>query len=238
MTKQKNLFGYTDRLGDVTLAQEERPANKLLEKGRSSLTNIDLLAMILSSGKPLEETIGAARKIMVICNGSLIGLARMSYKDLIGISSVGPATALRLLAAMEFGKRRAVEVAKLKDKISSSKDIYNLMSPIFSELGHEEFWAVLISRSNHLVSVIKIGEGGLSGTVADPKKIFTLALADRASSIILCHNHPSGNVKPSEADIALTKKMVGAGKMLDLPVLDHLIIANGSYFSFADEGML
>jgi len=154
------------------------------------------------------------------------------------VKGIGNAKAITIIAAMELGKRRRSAATLIRDKISGSQDVYEIMQEKLSDEPYEEFWILLLNRSNSLIRKMCVSEGGLSGTVADPKKIFKMAMDARASAIILSHNHPSGNQRPSEADIRLTRKMKEAGNLLDLPILDHIIIARDRYFSFADEGML
>ena len=173
-----------------------------------------------------------------MATNNLIELSRMSVNALQKVHGIGPVKALNIIAALELGNRRRSEDALRKEKITSSKDVFEIMQGNLADAPYEEFWILVLNRANRMIQKINISEGGISGTVADPKKIFKMALEHQGSSVILCHNHPSGNHNPSEADIRLTRKMKDAGNLLDLPVLDHVIIGNNSYYSFADEGMI
>ncbi len=219
-------------------SEDDRPREKMLIKGKNALSNAELIAILLGSGNRKETAVDLAKRILEMASNNLIELSRMSVQSLQKINGIGAVKALNIIAAMELGNRRRSEDALKKEKITSSKDVFEIMHGNLADAPYEEFWILLLNRANRLIRKINISEGGISGTVADPKKIFKMALEYHGSSIILCHNHPSGNHKPSEADIRLTKKMKEAGNLLDLPVLDHIIIGHDKYFSFADEGML
>jgi DNA repair protein RadC len=229
---------YENTINIKEWAEEDRPREKLMLKGRSSLSNAELIAILLGSGSRKETAVDLAKRILESATNNLSELSRRSVHDLCKINGIGNAKAVSIIAAMELGNRKRSEHAIKKEKISSSKDIFEIMGSLLSEATYEEFWIVLLNRANRLIRKMCISEGGMAGTVADPKKIFKLALENNAASMILCHNHPSGNHKPSEADIRLTGRMVKAGKLLELPVLDHVIIGQDQYYSFADEGMI
>jgi len=169
---------------------------------------------------------------------SLLQLGKQSVKQLMQFKGIGEAKAISIVAALELSRRRRGQEQPSKPKVSSSKDVFEYVFPFLSDLNHEQFWVLLISQSNHIIGKKQISSGGVTGTVADAKLIFKAALEASVPNIILCHNHPSGNLRPSQADISLTKKINEGGKNLDILVLDHIIIGGQGFYSFADEGML
>jgi DNA repair protein RadC len=217
---------------------EDRPREKLQLKGRSSLSDAELIAILLGSGTSTLSAVDLAKKILQISGNNLHDLARQSINDLVKIKGIGEAKAITIIAALELGRRRKDYDANEKPKITGSKDAYELLRPDLQDIQHEEFWVLLLNRANRVIRKHQISQGGVSGTVADPKIIFKSALQELASGIILAHNHPSGNLTASQADIDLTRKLKEAGKLLDIQVLDHVIVAGQKYYSFADEGML
>lgn len=219
-------------------SDDDRPREKLILKGKAVLSNAELLALLLGSGHRNESAVDLSKRILEESSNNLGELARLTVGDLVKIRGIGRAKAVTIIAAMELGNRRRSQEALVRDKVSGSRDVFEIFRPDLADANYESFWVLLLNRANRVIRKISISEGGVSGTVADPKKIFKLALEFNASSLILCHNHPSGNVQPSEADIRLTKRMKQSGDMLELSVLDHLIIGNETYFSFADEGLL
>ena len=229
---------YEQNLKILSWAEEDRPREKLLQKGKSTLSDSELIAILIGSGTVSTSAVELSKQILSSVDNDLNHLAKLSIKDLQKFKGIGEAKAITIVAAMELGRRRKNSEIIRKPKIQSSKDLYNYIISDLQDLPHEEFWVVLLNRSNTIISKHQISSGGVSGTVADPKMIFKIALENLASSIILIHNHPSGNLKPSEADLRLTKKLKDSGTLLDVPVLDHLIITDSSYYSFADEGTL
>ena len=219
-------------------AEDDRPREKLLNKGKTALSDAELLAILLNTGSRNETVVDLAKRILGSVNNDLVSLSRMSHKELTQFKGMGPAKAVTLAAALELGRRRRESEAAQKVKISSSKDAFEYLAPLLSDLTHEEFWILLLNRANKVIGKHRVGAGGFTGTVADPRIIFKTALEHSAVALILSHNHPSGNLKPSMEDINLTKKLNEAGKFLDIPILDHLIIGESSYYSFADEGNL
>lgn len=219
-------------------AEGDRPREKMLLKGRISLSDAELIAILLGSGSRNESAVDLAKRILQQANNNLIELSKSGIIDLMKFKGVGEAKAISVVAALELGKRRRSAEALEKKKITSSRDVFDFFHGIFGDQNYEAFYILLMNRANKIIREIMISEGGFAGTVADPKKIFKIALDNSASSIILCHNHPSGNIKPSEADIRLTSKLRQAGEMLDLPVIDHIILGDDKYYSFADEGSL
>jgi DNA repair protein RadC len=218
------------------LPEEDRPREKLMTRGRDSLTNAELIAILIGSGNGKESAVRLSQRILDSVGNRLADLSRLTIEDLMEFKGIGEAKAISIAAALELGARRGADEVSRK-RISTSKDIYELMA-FLRNLSHEEFHLVMLNRANGVLGTRLIGKGGFSGTVADPKLIFKEALAGKASSIIVVHNHPSGNRQPSESDKQLTEKLKQAGKFLDLPLLDHVIIAENQYYSFADEGTL
>lgn len=217
---------------------EDRPREKLLSKGTPVLSDAELVAILLGTGTTSTSAVELAKRVLQTVDNSLHDLARLSVKDLTKIKGIGEAKAISIVAALELGRRRKEGDADEKPRISSSRDGFQLLRANLQDIHHEEFWIILLNRANRVIKKCQISQGGVAGTVADPKIIFKLALAELASGIILAHNHPSGNLTASQADIDLTKKIREAGKLLEIQVLDHLIVAGQKYFSFADEGML
>ncbi len=219
-------------------AEEDRPREKLILKGKAALSDAELIAILIGSGNPEMSAVELSRYVLSHTNNDLGELAKLSVNELKRFKGIGEAKALSIISALELGRRRKESEPLKKDKITSSKDIYELMKPHLMDLPHEEFWVVLLNRAHFVLKKAAVSIGGVSGTVADPKLIFKTALENLASAIILVHNHPSGNTKPSDSDIVLTRKMKEAGKLLEIPVLDHLIFTDSDYYSFADEGRL
>ena len=221
-----------------TWAEDDRPREKMKFKGRSVLSDAELLAIILGSGNRDVSAVDLAKQILNSVGNDLSRLAKLSIAQLTGFNGVGDAKAISVMASMELARRKQVEGSSKPNKVTSSNHVYQLLKQYFLDLSHEEFYVVFLDRANHILKVEQISKGGLSGTVADGKIIFQKALEAKSSAIILAHNHPSGNLKPSEADFRLTKSLIQFGKFIDLQVLDHLIFSDNGYFSFADEGVL
>ena len=232
------LYAAPGALGIKSWAEEDRPREKLLAKGRAALSDAELLAILLGSGTVKLSAVDVAKLMLQGVGNDLNALARESVKQLCRHPGIGEAKAITVVAALELGRRRKEADAAPRTTITCSRDIYQLIRPNLMDLPHEEFWVILLNRANVVMRKTAISRGGVAGTVADPKMIFKEALEQLASSIILVHNHPSGNRNPSAADIQLTKKLKEAGNFLDLPILDHLIYSDQGYYSFADEGML
>lgn len=219
-------------------ADGDKPREKLLLKGKEALSDAELLAILLRSGTRTRSAVELGRDLLFKVDNNLIELSKLSVDDLMKFKGIGEAKALSIIAALELGMRRRATEMPVKKAITSSRDAFEILYPNMADSRYEEFWVLFLNRANRKISVMPVSEGGQSGTVADPKKIFKMALDQNAASIILCHNHPSGNLTPSDADIKLTRKMKEAGTFLELPVLDHLIIGDEKYYSFADEGLL
>ncbi len=229
---------YADTRRILSWAEEDRPREKLLLKGKAALTDAELVAILIGSGTRDLSAVDLSKIILQKANNNLNELAKLSIKDLMKIKGIGEAKAISIAAALELGRRRKESEVVRRPRISSSRDAYEQIQPYLLDLPHEEFWLLLLNRANEVIRPVQVSQGGVSGTVADPKIIFKLAIECLASAIILVHNHPSGNLKPSEADKDLTRRLASAGKLLEIPILDHLIFTDASYLSFADEGLM
>lgn len=219
-------------------AEEDRPREKLMLKGKAALSEAELIAILINSGTIDLTAVDVAKIILKSVNNNLNELARLSVKDLSRFRGIGAAKAISIVAALELGRRRKEQDRPQRNRITCSRDAYNEMIPHLMDKPHEEFWILLMNRANEVLRPVQISTGGIAGTVADPRLIFKQAIDHLASAIILMHNHPSGNLQPSQADKDLTRKLKEAGRILDIPVLDHLIFTDKAYYSFADEGVL
>jgi DNA repair protein RadC len=219
-------------------SEDDRPREKLLLKGRIALSDAELVAILIGSGSRNESAVALSQRILASVENNLNELGKLSTKDLMQFKGIGEAKAIAITAALELGRRRRAGDALEKKKITSSGSVYELMQPIIGELPHEEFWIVYVNNSNKVLQTSQLSRGGITGTLVDVRLVFKNALQIGAVAIILAHNHPSGTLKPSQADITLTKKLIAAGESLDIKVLDHLIITEKAYFSFADENLL
>jgi DNA repair protein RadC len=219
-------------------AAEDRPREKLLLKGNAALSDAELIAILLGTGTASMSAVDVAKAMLQAAGNDLNELARLSVKDLTKIKGVGEAKAIAIVSALELGRRRKEQLGEERTKISGSKDIYDLLKAELLDIPHEAFWIVLLNRANRVIKKHQISQGGVAGTVADPKIIFKIALEELASGVILAHNHPSGNLTASQADIDLTRKLKESGKLLEIQILDHIIFAGKKYMSFADEGLL
>jgi len=217
---------------------EDRPREKLLARGTAVLTDAELVAILLGSGTTTVSAVELAKRVLQTVDNNLHDLAKLSVQDFMKVRGIGEAKAMSIIAALELGRRRKESAPDEKPKITTSRDGFRILQPHMQDLPHEEFWVILLNRGNRMLKKCQISSGGVAGTVADPKIIFKLAVAELASGIILAHNHPSGNLTASRADLELTKKLIEAGRLLEIQVLDHLIIADQKYLSFADEGIL
>jgi len=222
----------------TTWAVEERPREKVMANGVQYLSDAELLAILLGSGTKHMTAVELARQILKGAGNSLQDLGRQGIGELVRIKGVGPVKAITILAALELGRRRAGIQHLTKTQVKSSETVYKLFHPLMGDLEHEEFWLLMLNRANRVLGRYKVSQGGLSGTVIDTRIILKKTLDNLASSIIVCHNHPSGNKQPSDADVKITEKLKKAAEMLEIKLLDHVIIADKSYFSFADEGLI
>jgi DNA repair protein RadC len=219
-------------------AVEDRPREKLMTHGIQSLSTSELIAILIGSGIKNQSAVELARKILGSAANDLDQLGRFSVSDFMKIKGIGKARAIAIVSALELGRRRKLSESANRLKIASSGDVYEVLCQYLADLSHEEFWILLLNRSNKIIEKRKISQGGISGTVTDIRMILKFAIEALASSIILCHNHPSGNLQPSEADIQVTRKLKESSALMDINLLDHIIIAGKQYFSFADENMM
>lgn len=219
-------------------AIDDRPREKLLSKGAYILSEAELLAILIGTGSHRKSAVQLARDLMHEAENNLHQLARLSVQQLMKCKGIGEAKAVTIVAALELGRRKREAETPERIQITSSRVAFDLLSGELADLPHEEFWVLLLNRANRLLRKQRISAGGVAGTVADPKLIYQSALSALASGIIVAHNHPSGNLVASKEDIDLTRKLTEAGKMLDIRMLDHLIVAGNKYYSFADHGAL
>ncbi len=219
-------------------AEEDRPREKMLLKGISALSDAELLAILIGSGIVGESAVSLAQNILESAGYSLHVLGRQSLKDLQQVKGIGPAKAITIAAALEIGRRRQLSDLRDRPRITSSRDAFNVIAPLLTDLYHEEFWVLLLNQANEVIDRKRISSGGMTATVVDSRQFFRMAIEGKAVAVIAVHNHPSGNLKPSQADIQLTQKLVQAGKTVEIPVLDHLIVSERGFYSFADEGMI
>lgn len=217
---------------------DDRPREKLLKRGKGALSDAELLAILIGSGSSKESAVMLCQRILSSVNGNLNELGRLNVQDLTKFKGIGEAKAISIIAALEIGRRRRSEDALERKKITSSQSVFELMQPIIGELPHEEFWIVYLNNSNKVLNTEQLSKGGLTGTLVDVRLVMKNALQLSATGLILAHNHPSGTLKPSTADRDLTKKLQTAAESLDIKILDHLIITQHAYFSFADESIL
>lgn len=219
-------------------ATEDRPREKMLEKGREALSDAELIAILIGSGNSTETAVDLARHILKDVDDNLISLSQMTTSDLMNYNGIGEAKAVSILAALELGRRRRFAEAAKQTLIKNSKDAFEYFYMRMSDLEHEQLWVMLLNPANKVIKVSRISVGGVNGTTADPKRIFKTALENNATAMMLCHNHPSGNVEPSDFDKTITRNIVNGGKILEIKILDHIIIGINNYFSFADSGMI
>ncbi len=226
----------TDYISIKNWSEDDKPPEKLASKGREHLSNAELLGILLGNGTRNKSAVDLARDILRLASNDLNKLAKLSIKDLCTIQGIGPAKAITIIAAIELGGRRTT-AQQQNEKISSSENAAAIFQPMLQDKAYEEFWVLYLKQNNQVIKPYKVSEGGMSITTADPKRIFKGALECGAAAIILCHNHPSGSLKPSSADISLTKKLTRAGSNLDIRILDHIIVSDGGYYSFLDAGI-
>lgn len=219
-------------------ALNDRPREKLLSKGKMALSDAELIAILIGSGSRHESAVELSKRILNGAENTLDKLGKHSVAQLMEYKGIGEAKAITIVAAMELGRRRRAEVALEQLKITSSTSVFELMQPIIGELEHEEFWIIYVNNSNKVIQQSQLSKGGITGTLVDVRLVFKTALLVGAVAIVLAHNHPSGSLQPSNADKQLTQKLKEAGQSLDIKVLDHIIVTQKTYFSFADEGIL
>ncbi|RXM48127.1 DNA repair protein RadC [Flavobacterium sp. YO12] len=217
-------------------SDDDKPREKLMLKGKDALSDAELLAILIGSGSRNESAVALSKRILASVD-NLNSLGKLDISQLINFRGIGEAKAITIIAALELGRRRRAEDTVELKKITSSKIAFEIMRPIIGELPHEEFWVLFLNNSNKVISKTQLSKGGISGTIVDTRLVFRLALENRATGLILCHNHPSGNLIPSDADKDITRRIKTAGAILDVKILDHLIITETNYYSFVDEGI-
>ena len=219
-------------------SQDDQPREKLRDKGKTVLSDAELLAILIGSGSREESAVDLCKRILASVDNNLNALGKLSIKQLMSFKGIGEAKAISIVGALELGRRRRLEDAITLDKITSSKAVFETMQPLLGELPHEEFWILYLNNSNKIIKKNQLSKGGITGTLVDVRIVLKNALEYGATSLILCHNHPSGTLKPSQADKDITQKLKHAAQSIDIKVLDHLIITEQAYFSFADEEIL
>lgn len=229
---------YPQYISIKSWAEDDRPREKLLGKGRNALSDAELIAILIGSGSKNESAVELSQKILASISNNLNALGKLSVNDLMKFKGIGEAKAITIAAALELGRRRNREKPAKRDKIITSRDVFDVFYPQLTDLPHEEFWILLLNRANSIINKINISRGGVSGTIVDVKIILKIAIENLATSIILCHNHPSGNIMPSQSDIDMTKNLKQASALVEIQTLDHIIIGENAYYSFSDEGMI
>jgi len=235
---KENGQTYENRIPMRYWAEDDLPSQKLLLKGNGSLSDAELLSIIIGTGVSGENSLDIAMKTLSICGNNLCEFWKFSVSDLQKIKGIGEKRAVKIAAMFALARRRNESEVIFKNKISRSQDAFEIFHSLMGDLPYEEFWLLMLNRANRVIRKVKISEGGVSGTVVDPKRVFQICLEQHATSIILGHNHPSGNTQPSEADNKITKKIKDCGLLLDVAVLDHIIVGDDRFYSFADEGGL
>lgn len=216
----------------------DRPREKFIQKGSEYLSDTELLAILIRSGTQDRSALVVAQEVLRLVDGNLSLLAKLEIKDLLTVKGIGNAKAITLMTALELGKRRRLSKVVNRFKIASSHDAFDLMKPLLEDLAIEQFWVLYLNNANKVLSKQKISDGGMTATVVDVRLILKRALELNATALILCHNHPSGTLIPSKADAVITDKIKKAAQYMDIQVLDHLIVTDQSYFSFADQGRI
>lgn len=219
-------------------AEEDRPREKMLLKGRNALSDAELIAILIGSGTVGESAVALAQRILAQADGNLHELGKRTIKDLQRFKGVGEAKAITIVAALELGRRRQLSDLRERPRLGNSRDAFNVIAPLLTDLHHEEFWLLLLNRNHEVFARERLSTGGMAGTVVDIKLVLKTALDARAAAFVAIHNHPSGSLDPSPEDIALTKRLQQAGQIIDLPLIDHLIVSERGYYSFADHAML
>ena len=219
-------------------AEEDRPREKMMLHGVSALSNAELLAILIGSGNTEDSAVELMRKVLNDYHNNLAELGKASIDELCRFKGIGPAKAITILAASELGKRRKEEGVEERQSILSSKDVYECLYPLMCDLPTEECWVLLLNQASKLIDKVKISAGGLSATAVDVRCILREALLKRASAIALCHNHPSGSIRPSREDDLLTKQVAQASECMNIRFIDHVILTDGAFYSYADEGRI
>ena len=232
-------MSYEDKISSIkSWAEDDRPREKLLLKGKSALSDAELIAVLIGSGSRNESAVTLSKRILASIDNNLNKLGKLLVSDFIKFKGIGNAKAISIITALELGRRRRLEEALEIPKITSSTAVFNMMQPLIGELQHEEFWVIYLNNSNKVLFKQQLSKGGLTGTLVDVRLLYKKAIELYATALILCHNHPSGKLQASNADKLITNKLKLAGETLDIKVLDHIIITENAYFSFADENIL
>ena len=231
-------MGNYGKVGIKAWAVEDRPREKMISRGLSAVTDAELIAILISSGNSRESAVELSRRIMDSVHHNLNELGKLNCDELMKFRGIGQAKAITLIAAMELGRRRNQSEALDNGQIRGSRDAADYLRPEIGDLAYEEFWVLFLNRQNKVIDKRKLSQGGMTGTVIDVRLVLKLALEKHATSMIFCHNHPSGNLDPSDADKKITKQLKEAAAVMEIPVIDHLIVTQAGYFSFADEGLL
>jgi DNA repair protein RadC len=218
-------------------SEDDKPREKLMLKGKGVLSDAELIAILIGSGSRNESAVDLSKRILASVDHNLNALGKLSIAQLMNFKGIGEAKAISIIAAMELGRRRRSEDVIELTKITSSKAVFEVMQPIIGELPHEEFWVLFLNNSNKILFKTQLSKGGMTGTIVDVRIVFKIAFEQNATAIILTHNHPSGKLQASDADIQITKKLKAAGQQLDIPVLDHIIVTEKGYYSFVDQGI-
>lgn len=226
------------KLSITQWAVEDRPREKMMEKGAEALSDAELLAILIGSGNTEESAVELMRRLLLSCENNLNTLAKWEVHDFSRFKGMGPAKSITVMAALELGKRRRLQEIKERPKVICSKDIYELFHPLMCDLDREEFWVLLLNQNNRVIDRIRVSAGGIDGTYADVRSILREALIQRATQIAVTHNHPSGNTHPSSEDKNITQRILKAAQTMNIRLIDHLIVCEGGYYSFADEGLI
>ena len=226
------------KLSITQWAVEDRPREKMMEKGVATLSDAELLAILIGSGNREETAVELMRRVLSSCDNNLNVLAKWEICDFSCFKGIGPAKSVTVMAALELGKRRNLQETQSRLQIRSSKDIYSLFQPIMCDLEQEEFWVLLLNQACKVIDKVRISIGGIDGTYADVRTILREALLQRSTQMAVVHNHPSGNVQPSQPDKSLTQSIQKAAELMNIRLIDHVIVSEDNYYSFADEGLL
>ena len=228
----------TDKQSIKNWAIEDRPREKLMEKGEEALTNAELLAILIGSGTSKKSAVDLMSDILEACDVQLSQLSRMTIQELMSYHGIGEAKAITIKAAAEIGRRRAMESTVVRAQLKNAEDIYAIMHPIMQDLDHEEFWVLLLNNRAALIKKVRMSMGGITQTAVDVRQILRTALLANSTSIVVCHNHPSGSLNPSKDDVYLTECIKQAAQTMNIRLIDHVIITDGNYYSFADNGKI
>lgn len=228
----------TDKVSIKNWAIEDRPREKLMEKGEEALTNAELLAILIGSGNSKQSAVDLMSDILEACDGKLSQLSLMTINELMTFNGIGEAKAITIKAAAEIGRRRAMENSQSRTLLTNAADAYAIMHPVMQDLDHEEFWVLLLNNQARLIKKVRLSMGGITQTAVDVRHILRAALIANATSMVVCHNHPSGSLKPSNDDCHLTDCIKQAAQTMNIRLIDHVIITDGNYYSFADNGQI